>query len=144
MKSKKQIIGYTTGAFDMFHIGHLNILKRAKENCDYLVVGVATDELIKQMKNTDTIIPFEERIEIVRNIKFVDEAIAKTELDNLIPWIDIKYNVFFKGDDWKDTIKGSELEEQFRGVGVKVHYFPYTKGTSSTELKKTIKKILQK
>jgi len=134
-------IGYTTGVFDLFHIGHLNILKRAKEQCDILIVGVTTDEVTEQMKNIKPIIPFEERQEIVQSIKYVDKVVAKTSVDNIEAWSDLKFNIYFKGDDWKDTEKGNKLEEDFKKYGVEIKYFPYTQGTSSTKLREILEKI---
>lgn len=139
---KDKIIGYTTGVFDLFHIGHLNILKRAKEKCDYLIVGVTTDETTFNMKGSFPIIPLEERLEIVRNIKYVDMVVPKTDIDNLSAFEELKFNVFFKGDDWKGTEKGRKLEENFAKLGVSVVYFPYTGGTSSTKLKAVLNTIL--
>ena len=138
-----KIIGYATGVFDLFHIGHLNILKKAKENCDYLIVGVTTDEITFEMKKSLPIIPFDERLEIVSSIKYVDKAIAKNDVDNIQAWKQLQFNVFFKGDDWKGTEKGKRLEEYFNEFGVRVVYFPYTKGTSSTHLKKVLRKIIE-
>ena len=138
-----KIIGYATGVFDLFHIGHLNILKKAKENCDYLIVGVTTDEITFEMKKSLPIIPFDERLEIVSSIKYVDKAIAKNDVDNIQAWKQLQFNVFFKGDDWKGTEKGKRLEEYFSEFGVRVVYFPYTKGTSSTHLKKVLRKIIE-
>lgn len=140
---KDKIIGYATGVFDLFHIGHLNILKKAKENCDYLIVGVTTDEITFEMKKSLPIIPFDERLEIVKSIKYVDKAIAKNDIDNIQAWKQLQFNVFFKGDDWKGTEKGKRLEEYFSEFGVRVVYFPYTKGTSSTHLKKVLRKIIE-
>lgn len=136
-----KIIGYTTGVFDLFHLGHLNILQKAKEHCDYLIVGVTTDEITIEMKGQLPVIPFEERMLIVENIKCVDQAVAKVEIDNLEAWKQLQFNVFFKGDDWKGTEKGIRLEEYFKKLGVEVVYFPYTEGTSSTYLKTVLKKI---
>lgn len=141
---KNKIIGYTTGVFDLFHIGHLNILKKAKEHCDYLVVGVTTDEVTNVMKGKNPVIPFEERIKIIENIKFVDKAVAKTTTDNLDVWKKLNFNIYFKGDDWKGTEKGKKLEKEFELVGVKILYFPYTKGTSSTHLKRVLNQMLKK
>lgn len=143
VEKKPRVIGYTTGVFDLFHIGHLNILKQAKEHCDYLIVGVTTDEITNRMKGKFPIIPFEERIKIVENIKCVDLVIAKESLDNLDVWNQLRFNVFFKGDDWKGTEKGVLIEKKFANVGVSVKYFPYTKGTSSTHLKKVLNKVLE-
>ena len=124
-------IGYTTGVFDLFHIGHLNLLKNAKGLCDKLIVGVTTDELVSY-KNKKAVIPFEERIEIVRNIQFVDAVIPQDSMDKLEMWHKIKFDVMFVGDDWYNTDKWKDLEDKLKALGVKIIYFPYTKGTSST------------
>jgi glycerol-3-phosphate cytidylyltransferase len=139
--NKGEIIGYTSGVFDLFHIGHLNILKNAKSLCDYLVVGVTTDEVAALMKGRKPIIPFEERLEIVDSIKYVDKVVAKISTNNLLAFEQIHFNVFFKGDDWKDTPKGIELERIFKPYGVSIQYFPYTKHTSSTILRNILEKL---
>ena len=126
------IVGYTTGVFDLFHIGHLNILRRAREKCDKLIVGVTTDELLKVYKNKSPIIPFEERISIVKSIKYVDEVVPQENMDKLSHWDNLKFNVVFVGDDWQNTDKWNKIESDFNKIGVKVVYFPYTEGTSST------------
>tara|TARA_B100002052_G_C15656572_1_gene495278 strand:- start:24 stop:458 length:435 start_codon:yes stop_codon:yes gene_type:complete len=126
------IVGYTTGVFDLFHIGHLNILRRAKEKCDKLIVGVTTDELLQVYKNKSPIIPFEERISIVKSIKYVDEVVPQENMDKMSHWEKLKFNVVFVGDDWQNTDKWNKIESDFNDVGVAVVYFPYTKGTSST------------
>lgn len=126
------VIGYTTGVFDLFHIGHLNMLKNAKSLCDKLIVGVTTDELMLSYKKKKAVIPFEERIEIVRDIKWVDAAIAQTNMDKYKAWEKLKFDIMFVGDDWYNTEKWKKIEEKFKKVGVRILYFPYTKGTSST------------
>ena len=131
---KKYRVGYTTGVFDMFHIGHLNILRRAKEKCDYLIVGVSTDELVMEYKNKTPIIPFEERAEIVQSIDCVDRVIAQENRDKYEAWRELKFDVMFVGDDWKGKPLFMKVEEEFKKVGVDVVYFPYTKDTSSTIL----------
>ena len=135
---KKYRVGYTTGVFDMFHIGHLNILRRAKEKCDYLIVGVSTDELVMEYKNKTPIIPFEERAEIVRSIDCVDRVIAQENRDKYAAWRDLKFDVMFVGDDWKGKPLFMKVEEEFKKVGVDVVYFPYTKDTSSTILREKL------
>lgn len=132
---KKYKIGYTTGVYDMFHIGHLNILKRAKEQCDFLIVGVSTDEVVQEYKNKTPVIPFEERMEIVKAIRYVDKVITQTSMDKYIAWEQEHFNVIFHGDDWKNSKMYNEMEEKLRNVGVEFVYFPYTKGISSTMLK---------
>ena len=124
-------IGYTTGVYDLFHIGHLNLLKNAKGLCDKLIVGVTVDELVKY-KYKRAIIPFEDRLEIVRSIKYVDAAIPQDNIDKFAAWEKLKFDILFVGDDWYQSESWQAMEEKFRGVGVKVVYFPYTKGVSST------------
>lgn len=136
-----KIVGYTTGVFDLFHIGHLNILKEAKKNCDYLIVGVTTDEEVSRIKNKKPIINFEERKLIVEAIKYVDEVVPEHNADKIKAWEQLKFDVIFKGSDWKGSDKWNSYENYFDSVGVKVVYFPYTKGTSSTQLRKTLEKI---
>lgn len=135
---KKYRVGYTTGVFDMFHIGHLNILRRAKEQCEYLIVGVSTDELVKEYKNKTPIIPFEERAEIVQSIDCVDRVIAQENRDKYEAWRELKFDVMFVGDDWKGKPLFMKVEEEFKKVGVDVVYFPYTKDTSSTILREKL------
>jgi glycerol-3-phosphate cytidylyltransferase len=134
------VIGYTTGVFDLFHIGHLNMLKNAKSMCDRLIVGVTTDELVSY-KHKKAVIPFEERIEIVRSIKYVDAAIAQENMDKFEAWKKLKFDIMFVGDDWYNTERWNIYEEQFKSVGVRIIYFPYTKGTSSTLINDTLKKL---
>ena len=134
------IIGYTTGVFDLFHIGHLNLLKNAKGLCDKLVVGVTTDELVSY-KNKQAVIPFNERLDIVQNIKLVDVAVPQDSMDKIEAWNKIKFDVMFVGDDWYETPKWKELDENFKSLGVKIVYFSYTKGTSSTLINKTLERL---
>ena len=132
------IIGYTTGVFDMFHIGHLNILRKAKEQCDFLIVGVSTDELVQHDKNKTPIIPFENRCAIVEAIRYVDKVVPQPDKNKLGAWKKYHFDVMFVGDDWKGTDKWNKIEADLAEVGAKVVYFPYTKGTSSTQIRKTI------
>lgn len=132
------IIGYTTGVFDMFHIGHLNILKRAKEQCDYLIVGVSTDELVQKEKNKTPIIPFKQRCEIVKAIKYVDEVVPQTNKDKLLAWNNLHFNKMFVGSDWKGTDAWNKYEKQFFPLGVKLIYLDHTDGISSTLLRKRL------
>ena len=131
------IIGYTTGVFDLFHIGHLNLLRKAKSQCDYLIVGVTTDELV-MYKNKRAVIPFEERRQIVEAIKYVDKAVAQENMNKMEAWQTYHFNKMFVGDDWKGTPKWDAFERQFAEVGVEIVYFPYTKGTSSTLINETL------
>ena len=135
---KKYRVGYTTGVFDMFHVAHLNILRKAKEQCDYLIVGVSTDELVREYKNKTPIIPFEERSEIVRSIDCVDKVIPQVNRDKYEAWKELKFDVMFVGDDWKGKPLFMKVEDDFRKVGVEVVYFPYTKDTSSTILREKL------
>ena len=125
------IIGYTTGVYDLFHIGHLNLLRNAKAMCDKLVVGVTTDELVSY-KFKKAVIPFVERMEIVQSIDFVDAAIPQESMDKFAAWEKLKFDIMFVGDDWYKDKKWQNIEVQFKEVGVRIVYFPYTKGTSST------------
>jgi glycerol-3-phosphate cytidylyltransferase len=131
-------IGYAAGAFDLFHVGHLNILKHAKSHCDYLIAGVVSDEMLQLTKGFTPFIPLAERLEIVSHINYVDEARAEVLPDKLDTWRDVGFNVFFKGDDWRGTEKGIRLEREFAEVGVEVVYFPYTIVTSSTQLRRAL------
>lgn len=126
-------IGYTTGVFDLFHVGHLNLLKNAKGMCDYLVVGVTVDELVSY-KGKHAMIPFEDRIEIVRSIKFVDAAVPQYDMDKLTACKKIGAKVLFVGDDWYGSEKWKEYEKEFEKNGIRIVYFPYTKGVSSTKI----------
>lgn len=134
------VLGYTTGVFDLFHIGHLNMLKNAKGMCDKLIVGVTTDELVSY-KHKKAVIPFEERIEIVRSIECVDVAIPQRSMDKFEAWKKLKFDVMFVGDDWYATEKWEEYEKQFTEVGVKIIYFPYTQGTSSTLINEVLRNL---
>lgn len=133
-------IGYTTGVFDLFHIGHLNLLKHAKENCDFLIVGVTVDELVAY-KHKKAVIPFEERKAIVEAIKYVDKVVPQVTMDKMVAYNEYNFDVMFVGDDWKGSDKWNELEKQFKEVGVEIKYFPYTKGTSSTLLNEVLLKL---
>jgi glycerol-3-phosphate cytidylyltransferase len=134
-------IGYAPGAFDLFHIGHLNLLRRAKEQCDFLIAGVVADEVLIQRKKVTPVIPLSERIEIVRNVRFVDMAHAAMTNDKTEIWKELRFNVLFKGNDWQGTEKGNRLERDFAALGVDVVYFPYTQATSSSALRRTLRNI---
>ncbi|MBC2118012.1 adenylyltransferase/cytidyltransferase family protein [Listeria booriae] len=133
-------IGYTTGVYDMFHIGHLNLLKRAKAQCDYLIVGVTVDELVSYKKK-QAIIPFEERIEIVKHISYVDEVVPQVNMNKMEAWQRLGFDAIFVGDDWKGSDTWNQFEADFSEVGVTIEYLPYTKGTSSTQLRQTLQTI---
>ena len=133
-------VGYTTGVYDLFHIGHLNLLRKAKAQCDYLIVGVSTDELVSY-KHKQAVIPFEERKEIVAAIKYVDEVVTQENMNKMEAWEKYHFDVMFVGDDWKGTDKWNKIEADLNAVGAQVVYFPYTKGTSSTLINETLHKL---
>jgi glycerol-3-phosphate cytidylyltransferase len=132
------VVGYAPGAWDLFHVGHLNVLRHAKAHCDYLVAGVVDDDMLELAKGRRPVVPVIERAEIVRHIEYVDEVFVETQPDKLETWRRRPFDVFFKGDDWKGTDKGRELERRFGDVGVDVIYFPYTVHTSSTVLRRAL------
>ncbi len=134
------VIGYTSGVYDLFHIGHLNLLRNAKSMCDKLVVGVSVDELVKY-KNKKAVIPFQERLEIIQSMKCVDAAVPQDNMDKFAMWEKLKFDIMFVGDDWYKSDKWKNFEDKFREVGVKIVYFPYTKGTSSTLLNEVLLKL---
>lgn len=131
------VIGYTTGVFDLFHIGHVNILRNAKSMCDKLIVGVTIDELVAY-KYKRAVIPFVERIEIVRACRYVDVAVPQETMDKMDAYRRYKFDIMFVGDDWYQTEKWQKLDAQFAALGVKIVYFPYTKTTSSTLINETL------
>lgn len=139
---KKYKIGYTTGVYDLFHIGHLNILKKSKEQCDYLVVGVSTDELVEEYKSKKPIISYDERAAIVKSIKYVDEVVPQTSMNKKEAWERIKFDALFHGDDWKGSNLYNKYEKDFEGLGVEFIFLPHTDGTSSTKITKILNKIL--
>ncbi len=136
----KMTIGYTTGVYDLFHIGHLNLFKNAKGLCDKLIVGVTVDELVSY-KGKQAMIPFEDRIEIVRSCKYVDAAVPQYDMDKLAACKKLGASLLFVGDDWYGTEKWREYERQFTEKGIRIVYFPYTKGTSSTQIRKALDSI---
>lgn len=132
-------IGYTTGVFDLFHVGHLNIISRAKEQCDYLIVGVSTDELVRDYKKKQPAIPYDERKTIVESIKHVDLVVPQVNQDKFLAWQQLQFDLMFHGNDWKGTALFNQVERKLKKVGVEVVYFPYTQGVSSTMVKQTIR-----
>ena len=132
------IIGYTAGVYDLFHIGHLNLLKNAKGMCDKLIVGVTTDELVSY-KGKQSMIPFEDRLEIVRSIKYVDAVVPQRNMDKLTMCKKLGASLLFVGDDWYETEKWQAYEKEFELAGIKIIYFPYTKGVSSTKITEALK-----
>lgn len=134
------VIGYTTGVYDLFHIGHLNLLKNAKGMCDKLIVGVTVDELVAY-KGKQSMIPFEDRIEIVRSCKYVDAAVPQYDMDKLTACKKLGAKLLFVGDDWYGTEKWQAYEKEFEIAGIKIVYFPYTKGVSSTKINEALKAV---
>ena len=138
---KKQIVGYTTGVFDLFHIGHLNVIRRSSELCYKLIVGVTTDELCFSRKSKIPIIPFPERIAIVESIRYVDRVVPQENMAKLEAWEKLRFDRIFVGDDWKGSTAWARYEADFAKVGVEVFYLPYTETTSSTLLREKIEKL---
>lgn len=138
------VIGYTTGVYDMFHIGHLNVIQRAKAQCDYLIVGVSTDELVQSEKSKTPVIPYEERAAIVSAIKYVDQVVPQVDKNKFAAWEKYQFNKMFVGSDWKGTSQWNEFEKQFAPYGVEIVYLPHTDGISSTQLTELIKTMLPK
>jgi glycerol-3-phosphate cytidylyltransferase len=132
--SGKTRVGYTTGVFDMFHVGHLRILRQARAGCDFLVVGVSSDELVQSYKNKMPVIPLKDRMEIVSSIRFVDKVVVQDNRDKFTAFEKIRFDVMFVGDDWKGKPVFMDAERRLREVGVEVVYFPYTQHVSSTRL----------
>jgi len=137
--TKRQVVGYTSGVFDLFHVGHLRILQRAKSLCDRLIVGVTVDELVGY-KDENVVVPFAQRLEIVAGLKAVDLAVPQDDLDKFVMWKKLKFDVMFIGDDWFETDRFKEYERKLRAVGVKIVYLPYTKDVSTSGLKSTLGK----
>lgn len=135
---KKYKVGYTTGVYDMFHIGHLNILRRAKEQCEYLIVGVSTDELVKSYKHKTPVIPFENRAAIVSAIRYVDKVVPQINMDKFAAWKTLKFDAIFHGDDWKGTALYDEIQAKLEAVGCDMVFLPHTDGVSSTDIVKKI------
>lgn len=138
--AREMTIGYTTGVYDLFHIGHLNLLKNAKGMCDKLVVGVTVDELVSY-KGKQAMIPFEDRIEIVRSCKYVDAAVPQYDMDKLAACKKLGASVLFVGDDWYGTEKWQRYERSFAEEGIRIVYFPYTKGVSSTKITQALNAV---
>lgn len=128
-------VGYTTGVFDMYHVGHLNILKRAKEQCDYLIVGVSTDELVEREKHKIPIVPFESRCRIIESVRYVDKVVPQPDKNKMEAWERYHFQKMFVGSDWKGTRQWNEYERQFSVLGVEIVYLPHTDGISSTLLR---------
>ena len=135
------IIGYTSGVYDLFHVGHLKLLNNAKKMCDKLIVGVTTDELMLDYKKKKSVIPYIERSEIVANIKSVDVVVPQDTMNKFEAWQKLKFNIVFVGDDWHKTPKWELIEKNLKQENIRIVYFPYTKGISSTIINDTLEKI---
>lgn len=135
---KKYKVGYTTGVYDMFHIGHLNIIRRAKEQCDYLIVGVSTDENVKTYKHKTPVIPYEQRKAIVEAIRYVDQVVPQENMDKFAAWEKYHFDAIFHGDDWKGSDMYNEIEAKLKAVGCDMVFLPHTDGVSSTDIVKKI------
>lgn len=129
------VVGYAPGAYDLFHVGHLNLLRRARLSCDHLIAGVVCDEVALQQKGRWPVVPEDERVAVVAAMDFVDEAVMELTTDKLLTWEAVRFDVVFKGDDWRGSAKWTALEADFAERGVRVHYLPYTEHTSTTKLR---------
>ena len=136
--NQKYKIGYTDGVYDMFHIGHLNMIREAKKKCDYLIVGVHSDEIVQEYKNRKTIINENDRRDIVAAIKYVDKAVINQTRDKIELWKNLKFDIVFIGDDWKGTERWNNFEKELAKVGVSVEYISYTKGISTTQIREQL------
>ena len=135
---KKYKVGYTTGVYDMFHIGHLNIIRRAKEQCEHLIVGVSTDENVQTHKHKTPVIPYEQRKAIVEAIRYVDEVVPQENMDKFAAWEKYHFDALFHGDDWKGSSMYDEIEKKLAAVGCDMVFLPHTDGVSSTDIVKKI------
>ena len=140
---KRYKIGYTTGVYDLFHIGHLNVLRNAKKMCDYLIVGVSTDELTEEYKHHKPIIPYEERKAIVEALRYVDRVVPQTTMDKRAAWEDLHFDALFHGDDWKGSSLYERYMQEFEGTGVDIVFLPHTAGTSSTMLTEVLRSVMR-
>lgn len=139
-----QVVGYTTGTYDLFHIGHLNVIRRAKELCDYLIVGVSTDELVASYKHHQPVYRQDERMEIIGSLKYVDQVIEQKTLDKMDVWKELHFNKLFHGDDWKGSSLYNRIEEDLKTIGCEIVYLPHTEGVSSSNIRSHIKQSWRK
>jgi glycerol-3-phosphate cytidylyltransferase len=137
-KSGSAVIGYTAGVFDMFHIGHLNLLRKAREQCDHLIVAVTTDELAANRKGRPPIVPLLERMEIVQSMRPVGDVVPQSSMDKVAAWHTFKFDRLFVGSDWRGSSLWDRFETEFSALGVDIVYFPYTEDTSSTKLRRSV------
>lgn len=137
-----KIVGYTTGVFDMFHIGHLNLLRRARQQCDFLIVGVSTDELVRKEKHKDPVISLDERMEIIKELRCVDMVVVQENKNKMEAWEKYHFQKMFVGSDWQGTDQWNLFEKQFEPFGVGIVYLQYTEGICSTALAEKVKRHL--
>ena len=142
MSTHAPVRGYVSGVFDMFHVGHLNIVQGARRQCDYLIAGVVTDDVVMRAKGKAPIVPLEERMAIVAALRGVDEVVIDRHVDKFETWRELRYDVIFKGYDWRGTPKGDLLEAELADVGARIEYLPYTRHTSSTKLRELVDRAL--
>ena len=142
LRYMKKIVGYTAGVYDLFHVGHLNLLEKAKKQCDYLIVAVSVDELVENYKHKRPVIPYNERKRIVESIKYVDEVVPQINRDKIEAFHKYNFDIMFVGDDWKGSEIFQTVDDEMKLNGkIGVKYIPYTKNVSSTLLKKVLMKI---
>ena len=140
---KKYKVGYTCGVFDLFHVGHLNLLERCKQQCEYLIVGMCDDDYVINIKKKEPVIKEDDRLRILNALKCVDLAVkvdVETTNDKMKAWHKFKFDVLFSGDDWKGTPRYLKTEEQFKEIGATIVYLPYTQGVSTTNIKEKMNK----
>ncbi len=142
-ESTLPVRGYVPGVFDMFHVGHLNIIRAARQECDYLIAGVVSDEVVERVKGRPPIVPLAERMEILGALRHVDQVVVDDYADKFDAWRHVHYDVIFKGDDWRGTPKGIKLEHDLAAVGARIHYFPYTRHTSSSVLRQALDDLVR-
>ena len=139
---KKYKVGYTCGVFDLFHVGHLNLLERCKEMCDILIVGVCDDNYVRDIKHKEPVYPEDQRVRILKALKVVDDAVLvdiETTNNKLLALEKFHFDVLFSGDDWKGSDRYKKTEQQFAELGAAIEYFPYTKGISTSQIKEQMK-----
>ena len=132
------IIGYTQGTFDLFHIGHLQLLKRAREQCDKLIVGVNADQLVSEYKHKVPVICQEDRAAIIRELRCVDQVVLTETLDKCVMYDQLRFHRIFIGDDWKGNARWQQTEREMNERGVELIYLPYTPGISSSVIREKI------
>ncbi len=141
---KKYKTGITVGVFDMFHVGHLNLLERCKAQCDELIVAICDDDYVRNIKHKEPVIVQSDRVRLVEALKCVDRAVLvdyKRTDDKMLLWEELGFDVLFSGDDWKGSERYLKTEKEFKKIGVSIEYLPYTQGVSTTDIKEKIKNL---